>query len=88
MCPPGTTKLSVALGTECTHRDPMPTTEHTLTSPLITYDKLNRWFDFFNSILLIPGWVKLAEPYKVRLEINLEVPDEAVFMQPLLGPGC
>jgi len=59
-----------------------------MTSPLITYDKLNSWFDFFNSILLIPGWVKLAEPNKVRLDINFGVPDKLMFTQPLLGRGC
>jgi len=37
------------------------------------------WFDFFNSILLIPQWVKLVEPYKVRLDINLGVPDKMMF---------
>jgi len=58
-----------------------------LTSPLITYDQLHSWFYFFNSILLIPGWVKLAEPNKVRLNINLGVPDKPMFTQPLLGPG-
>jgi len=58
------------------------------TSPLITNDKLNCWFDFFNSILLIPGWVKLAEPDKVRLDIDLGVPDKVMFTQPLSGPGC
>jgi len=25
---------------------------------------------------------------KVRLDINLGVPEKAMFMQPLLGPGC
>jgi len=43
---------------------------------------------FFNSILLIPRWVKLVEPYKVRLDIDLGVPDKTMFTQPLLGPGC
>jgi len=66
----------------------MPTTAGRKTLPLITYDQLNSLFDFFNSILLIPGWVKLAEPNKVRLDINFGVPDKAVFTQPLLGPGC
>jgi len=26
--------------------------------------------------------------YKVRLDIDLGVPDKLMFMQPLLGPGC
>jgi len=78
----------VALGTECTHRDPQTATMRQLTSPLITYDQLNCWFDFFNSILLIPGWVKLVEPYEVRLDIDFGVPDEPMFTQPLSGPGC
>jgi len=55
---------------------------------LITNDQLNCWFDFFDSIHLIPRWVELAEPYKVRFYINLGVPNEAMFMQPLSGPGC
>jgi hypothetical protein len=38
------------------------------------------WFDFFDSVLLIPQWVKLAEPYKVWLDINLGVPDKAMFL--------
>jgi len=58
-----------------------------MTLALITNDKLNFWFDFFNSILLVPRWVKLAEPYKVRLDINLGVPNKMMFMKPLLGPG-
>ena len=58
-----------------------------MTSSLITNNQLNCWFDFFDSILLIPGWVKLAEPYKVRLDINFGVPDKLVFTQPLSGPG-
>jgi len=41
-------------------------------------DQLNCWFDFFDSIHL-PQWVKLAEPYKVRFDINLGVPDKAMF---------
>jgi len=45
-------------------------------------------FIFFNSILLIPGWVKLVEPNEVRLDINFGVPDKPMFTQPLLGPGC
>jgi len=88
MWPLATRKLSVALGAECTHRGAMPTTARTLTSPLITYDKLNCWFDFFNSILLIPQWVKLAEPDKVWLDINFGVPNKVMFTQPLSGPGC
>jgi len=58
-----------------------------MTSLLITNDQLNSWFDFFDSILLIPQWFELAEPYEVRLYINLGVPDKAMFRQPLLGPG-
>jgi len=58
-----------------------------LISPLITNNKLNSWFYFFSSILLIPGWVKLAEPNEVRLDIDFGVPDEPMFMQPLLGFG-
>jgi len=85
MAPLGTTKLSVALGSKCMHRDPQT---GTAPSPLITYDQLNCWFDFFNSILLIPGWVKLVEPYKVRFDIDFGVPDKAMLRQPLLGPGC
>jgi len=91
----GPTKLSIALSAEGSHRGAMPVTARRMTSPLITSDKLNSWFDFFNSILLIPGWVKLAEPFKVWLDIikvwfyiNLGVPDEPMFRQPLLGPGC
>jgi len=48
--------------------------------------------------ILIPDWtyfhspgvtlVKLVEAYKVRFDINLGVPDEAMFMYPLSGPGC
>jgi len=38
--------------------------------------------------ILIPQWVKLVEPYKVRLDINLVVPDKMMFTLPLLGPGC
>jgi len=30
----------------------------------------------------------LTEPYKVRLDINLGVPDETMFTKPLSGPGC
>jgi len=29
-----------------------------MTSLLITKDQLNCWFDFFDSILLVPRWVK------------------------------
>jgi len=65
----------------------MPTTARRMTSPLIANNQLNSWFDFFNSILLIPGWVKLAEPNKVWLDINFGVPDKPMFMQPLLGLG-
>jgi len=79
----GPTKLSLALGTEGSYRGTMPATARRMTSPLITYDKLNSWFDFFNSIILIPGWVKLVEPYKVWFYINLGVPDKLMFMQPL-----
>jgi len=88
MWPLGPTKLSLGVGAECSHRDPLAVTAHTLTSPLITNDKLNCWSDFFNSILLIMQWVKLAEPYKVRLDINLGVPGKVMLMKPLLGPGC
>jgi len=42
---------------------------------------------FFDSILLIPQWVKLAEPYEVRLYIDFGVPNKAMLMQPLSGPG-
>jgi len=35
---------------------------------------------FFDSILLIPQWVKLVEPYEVRFYIDLGVPDKAMFM--------
>jgi len=63
-------------------------TARTMTLPLITNDQLNCQFDFFYSILLITQWVKLAEPYKVQLDINLGVPDKVMFMQPLSGPGC
>jgi len=80
--------VGVGVGAECSHRDPQTVTARTMTSPLITNDQLNCWFDFFNSILLIPGWVKLAEPDKVRLDITLGVPDKVMLMQPLLGPGC
>jgi len=80
--------VGVALGAECTHRVALTATARTMTSPLIANDKLNCRFDFFNSILLIPGWVKLVEPYKVRLDIDLGVPDKAMFTHPLLGPGC
>jgi len=66
----------------------VPTTARRMTSPLITNNQLNSWFYFFNSILLIPGWVKLVEPNKVRLDIEFGVPDKPMFMQPLLGPGC
>jgi len=59
-----------------------------MTLPLITNNQLNGWFYFFNSILLIPGWVKLAEPYKVQLDIDFGVPDKLMFMQPLPGLGC
>jgi TRAP-type mannitol/chloroaromatic compound transport system permease small subunit len=64
-----------------------------MTLPLITNNQLNSWFYFFDSILLIPGWVKLAEPNKVRLDIDFRVPDKLMFTQPLLGPdslsqGC
>jgi len=84
----GPTKLSVGLGAECTCRVALTATAHTLTLPLINNDQLNCWFDFFNSILLIMQWVKLVEPYKVRLDIDLGVPDKAMFTQPLSGPGC
>jgi len=80
--------VSVALGAECSHKGAMTATARTKTSPLITNDKLNCWFDFFNSILLIPGWVKLAEPDKFRLNIDLGVPEKPMFTQTLLGPGC
>jgi len=53
MWPLGPTKVSVALGTECTHKVAMTATAHTMTSPLKTNDQLNFQFDFFNSILLI-----------------------------------
>jgi len=43
---------------------------------------------FFDSTLLIPQWVELAEPYKVWFYIDLGVPNKAMFMQPLSGPGC
>jgi len=59
-----------------------------MTSPLITNDQLNCQFNFFNSILLITQWVKLVETYKVRLDINIGVPDKAMFLQPLSGPVC
>jgi len=85
----GPTKLSLALSAEWGHRGAMPTTVRRKTLPLITNNQLNSWFDFFfNSILLIPGWVKLVEPYKVRLDINFGAPDKPMFTQPLLGPGC
>jgi len=32
-------------------------------------------------------YFKLAEPNKVRLDIDFGVPDKPMFMQPLLGPG-
>jgi len=89
--------VGVGVGAECTHRGAQTATACTLTSPLITNDQLNCWFDFFNSIPLITQWVKLVEPDKVtklgepdkvRLDINLGVPDKVMFMQPLLGPGC
>jgi len=82
----GPTKLSVALGAECTHRGAMPTTAHRKTSPFITYDKLICLI--FLILYFIPGWVKFAEPNKVRLDINFGVLEELMFMQPLLGPGC
>jgi len=85
---PGPTKLSITLSAEGSHKGAMPTTVHKMISPLITNNQLNSWFDFFNSILLIPGWIKLAEPNKVRLDIDLGVPDKPMFTQPLLGPGC
>jgi len=84
----GTNKSECALGAECTCRVAMTGTACTLTSPLMTNDQLNCWFDFLDSILLVPTWVKLAEPYKVRLDIDLGVPDKAMLMKPLLGPGC
>jgi len=56
--------------------------------PLITNNQLHSRFYFFNSIVLIPQWVKLVEPNKVWLDINFGVPDKVVFMQPLSGPGC
>jgi len=84
---PGPTKLSIALGAEGSHRGGMPTTVRRMTLPLITNNQLHCWFDFFNSILLIPGWVKLVEPNKVRLDIDFGVPDKPMFTQPLLGPG-
>jgi len=84
----GPTKLSLALSAEWGHKGAMPTTACRMTLPLMTNNQLNCWFDFFDSILLIPGWVKLVEPYKVRLDINLGVPDKVVFTQPLPGPGC
>jgi len=84
----GPTKVNFALGAECTPRVAMTATSCTLTSPLITNDQLYCQFDFFNSIPIIPRWVKLVEPYKVRLNIDLAVPDKAMFMQPLLGPDC
>jgi len=57
-----------------------------MISPLITNNQLDCWFYFFDSILLIPGWVKLAEPNKVWFYIDFGVPDKPMFMQPLLGP--
>jgi len=46
----GTTKLNVTMSAE----GGLPTTGGRMTSPLITNNQLNCWFDFFNSILLIP----------------------------------
>jgi len=60
-------KVSVAQVPECTHRGAMSATAHIMTSLLITNDKLNCWFDFF---IIIPRWVKLVEPYKVRFDID------------------
>jgi len=84
---PGPTKLSLALRAEWGHRGAMPTTVRRMILPLITNNQLNSWFYFFDSILLIPGWVKLVEPNKVRLDIDFRVPDKLMFMQPLPGPG-
>jgi len=82
----GPTKLSVGLGAKCTCRVALTATACTLTSPLITNDKLNCWFDFF--LILYFLYLDGSEPYKVRLDIYLGVPDKTMFMQPLLGPGC
>jgi len=65
--------VSVGLGAEGTH--------HLMTSSTVS-------LIFFDSILLIFRRIELAEPYKVRLDINLGVPDETMFTQPLSGPGC
>jgi len=51
-----------------------------MTSLLETNYQLHCWFDFFDSVFLLPQWVKLVEPYKVRLDINLGVPDKAIFL--------
>jgi len=51
----GPTKLSIVLCAEWGHRGGMPTTARRMTLPLITNNQLNCWFDFFDSILLIPG---------------------------------
>jgi len=85
---PGPTKLSLALSAEWGHKGAMPGTARRMTLPLITNNQLNSWFNFFNSILLIPGWVKFVEPNKVLLDIDFGVPDKPMFTQPLPGPGC
>jgi len=76
-------KVSALCSQACTHRGWLIATVH-MTSLLI---KLYCWFDFFDSIILIFRWIKLVEPYKVRLDINLGVPDKMMFTQPLSGPG-
>jgi len=77
----GSKKVSVGVSAECTHRDPQTGTAriNSLLCRGKPEDQLNCLFDFFDSILLIPQWVKLVEPYEVRLYINLGVPDKAMF---------
>jgi len=44
------------------------------TSLLKANHQPHSWFDFFDAVLLVPGWAFLPKPDEIRLGINLRVP--------------